>query len=265
MINRVYIYIYIRFVYIYTRIGCHWIVSISPSRTDATQRAQYNKSIGAIHICVTPCLLNTFFPLLYFNHFHCSKIPPPFSSKFKYKRLRKIFLSYSICTKSCDYNEISLFRYRSKIQTTRSPLAYRFLLTLSRSTLLSRVVTASYEFLHSSCKKKKRRSDRGRRILKWTNWAAQGGQSDRLVINSFRVSPRRRCDEKGGGSSSSPSFFLLCSRGIGGKSACLGGGGGGRSSHARVETISKRRGNPFALNEGGIRGNGAERSQLHGD
>lgn len=41
--------------------------------------------------------------------------------------------------------------------------------------------------------------------------------------------------------------------------------GRGRSSHARVETISKRRGNPFALNEGGIRGNGAERSQLHGD
>lgn len=262
MINRVYIYIH---SYIFIRVlGVIGSFRFRfPFSTDATQRAQYNKSIGAIHIWVTPCLLNTFFPLLYFNHFHCSKIPPPFSSKFKYKRLRKIFLSYSICTKSC---EISLFRYRSKIQTTRSPLAYRFLLTLSRSTLLSRVVTASYEFLHSSCKKKKKkRSDRGRRILKWTNWAAQGGQSDRLVINSFRVSPRRRCDEKGGGSSSSPSFFLLCSRGIGGKSACLGGGGGGRSSHARVETISKRRGNPFALNEGGIRGNGAERSQLHGD
>lgn len=137
-----------------------------PFSTDATQRAQYNKSIGAIHICVTPCLLNTFFPLLYFNHFHCSKILPPFSSKFKYKRLRKIFLSYSICTKSCDYNEISLFRYRSKIQTTRSPLAYRFLLTLSRSTLLSRVVTASYEFLHSSCKKKKKKKRSGTTNIK---------------------------------------------------------------------------------------------------
>lgn len=157
MINRVYIYIHTIRIYLYA----YWVIGSFrfrfPFSTDATQRAQYNKSIGAIHICVTPCLLNTFFPLLYFNHFHCSKIPPSFSSKFKYKRLRKIFLSYSICTKSCDYNEISLFRYRSKIQTTRSPLAYRFLLTLSRSTLLSRVVTASYEFLHSSCKKKKKK------------------------------------------------------------------------------------------------------------
>lgn len=156
MINRVYIYIYTYDSYIFIRVlGVIGSFRFRfPFSTDATQRAQYNKSIGAIHICVTPCLLNTFFPLLYFNHFHCSKIPPPFSSKFKYKRLRKIFLSYSICTKSC---EISLFRYRSKIQTTRSPLAYRFLLTLSRSTLLSRVVTASYEFLHSSCKKKKKK------------------------------------------------------------------------------------------------------------
>lgn len=73
--------------------------------------------------------------------------------------------------------------------------------------------------------------------------AAQGGQSDRLVINSFRVSPRRRCDEKGGerGLSVAPSpppfFSLLCSRGIGGKSACLGEicrGGGGRSVESRA-------------------------------
>lgn len=95
--------------------------------------------------------------------------------------------------------------------------------------------------------------------------AAQGGQSDRLVINSFRVSPCRRCDEKGGerGLSVAPSpppfFSLLCSRGIGGKSACLGEicrGGGGRSVESRAnrndfETSQQ----PIpSLNEGGIRG-----------
>lgn len=122
--------------------------------------------------------------------------------------------------------------------------------------------------------------------------AAQGGQSDRLVINSFRVSPRRRCDEKGGerGLSVAPSplplfflyFVLEVSAGnlhVWGKSA--EGEEGDRSSHARIGTISKRRSNPFPpsmrveyveyVENGATTSRGEEerggetRSQLHGD
>lgn len=51
--------------------------------------------------------------------------------------------------------------------------------------------------------------------------------------------------------------FLLCSRGIGGKSACLDKGergGRGVESRANRNDFETSRSNPFALNEGGIRG-----------
>lgn len=94
---------------------------------------------------------------------------------------------------------------------------------------------------------------KGGRILKSTNSAAQGGQSDRLVINSFRVSPLRwKRGGKGGegrGLSSFlfsrpplPLFYFVLEVSAGNLHVWTKGReGGGGSSHARIETISKRR------------------------
>lgn len=74
--------------------------------------------------------------------------------------------------------------------------------------------------------------------------AAQGGQSDRLVINSFRVSPRRRCDEKGGerGLSVAPSppplfFSTLFSRYR--REICMSGGNLQRERREEIGRVTR--------------------------